>query len=265
MVAERVSWTGQCHARYRPSLSTSASVMISGSLIARRPMRVAVYISGGATLFDLIRYAADIIRGVFGVFGFNLDCDFHGSRLLASCCNRVDRRRRTTAPISATARDLFMIPNASRTTGTRCAATQITHGRYATSATTDNATALHQATIPGILFSGRRDTLFGSTRSRMVSNFTSACCTSCLARGNAQGQTHSETSSNYLCINDDLGTGGMTPTRPRGRPGSDMPGRPARQRRPDRRQGRPDARQRDQPAGSRMVLPIARRTSAPSP
>ena len=115
------------------------------SILARRPMRVGVYISGGVTLFDLIRYAADIIRGVFGVFGFNLDCDFHGSRLLASCCNRVDRRRRTTAPISATARDLFMIPNASRTTGTRCAATQITHGRYATSATTDNATALHQA------------------------------------------------------------------------------------------------------------------------
>jgi hypothetical protein len=127
-------------------------------------MRVGVYISGGITLFDVIRYAADIIRGVFGVFGFNLDCDFHGSRLLASCCNRVDRRRRTTAPISATARDLFMIPDASRTTGTRCAATQITHGRYATSATTDNATALHQATVPGIPFSGRRDTLFGSTR-----------------------------------------------------------------------------------------------------
>ncbi len=42
---------------------------------------------------------------------------------------------------------------------------------------------------------------FGSTRSRTVSNFTSACCTSRLARGNAQGQTHSETSSNYLCTN----------------------------------------------------------------
>jgi hypothetical protein len=40
---------------------------------------------------------------------------------------------------------------------------------------------------------------FGSTRSRMVSNFTSACCTSSLARGNSQGRTHSETSSNYLC------------------------------------------------------------------
>jgi hypothetical protein len=166
-------------------------------------MRVAVYISGGVTLFDLIRYAADIIRGVFVVFGFNLDCDFHGSRLLASCCNRVDRRRRrTTAPISATARDLFMIPNASRTTGTRCAATQITHGRYATSAMTDNATALHQATIPGIPFSGRRDTLFESTRSRMASHCTSACCASRLARGNAQEQTHSETSSNCLCTND---------------------------------------------------------------
>jgi hypothetical protein len=99
MVAERVSWTGQCHARYRPSLSTSASVMISGSLIARRPMRVGVYISGGVTVFDLIRYAADIIRGVFGAFGFNLDCDFHGSRLLASCCNRVDRRQRPRHPL----------------------------------------------------------------------------------------------------------------------------------------------------------------------
>jgi hypothetical protein len=43
-------------------------------------MRAGVYISGGATLFDLIRYAADIIRGVFG---FNLDCDFHSSRLLS--------------------------------------------------------------------------------------------------------------------------------------------------------------------------------------
>jgi hypothetical protein len=37
----------------------------------------------------------------------------------------------------------------------------------------------------------------------MVSNFTSACCGSRLARGNAQGQTHSETSSNYLCTNDE--------------------------------------------------------------
>jgi hypothetical protein len=35
----------------------------------------------------------------------------------------------------------------------------------------------------------------------MVSNFTSACCTSRLARDNAQGQIHSETSSNYLCTN----------------------------------------------------------------
>jgi hypothetical protein len=40
---------------------------------------------------------------------------------------------------------------------------------------------------------------FGSTRLRMVSNFTSACCTSRVARGNSQGRTHSETSSNYLC------------------------------------------------------------------
>jgi hypothetical protein len=30
---------------------------------------VGVYISGGVTLFDLIRYAADIIRGVFGALG----------------------------------------------------------------------------------------------------------------------------------------------------------------------------------------------------
>jgi hypothetical protein len=33
---------------------------------------------------------------------------------------------------------------------------------------------------------------------RVVSDFTSACCTSRLARGNAQQRTHSETSSNYL-------------------------------------------------------------------
>ena len=37
---------------------------------------------------------------------------------------------------------------------------------------------------------------------RMVSNCTSACCTSRLARGNSKGRTHSETSSNYLCTND---------------------------------------------------------------
>src|SRR5271165_7061680 len=36
----------------------------------------------------------------------------------------------------------------------------------------------------------------------MVSNFTSAYCTSRLARGNAQQQTHSDTSSNYLCTDD---------------------------------------------------------------
>ena len=36
----------------------------------------------------------------------------------------------------------------------------------------------------------------------MVSIFTSGCCTSRLARGNAQERTHSETSSNYLCAND---------------------------------------------------------------
>jgi hypothetical protein len=41
----------------------------------------------------------------------------------------------------------------------------------------------------------------------MASNFTSACCTSRLAGGNAQEQTHSETSSNYLCTNDGLETG----------------------------------------------------------
>lgn len=35
-----------------------------------------------------------------------------------------------------------------------------------------------------------------------VSNFTSGCCTFRLADGNAPGQTHSETSSNYLCTND---------------------------------------------------------------
>jgi hypothetical protein len=41
----------------------------------------------------------------------------------------------------------------------------------------------------------------------------SACCTSRLARDNASGQTHSETSSNYLCTNDGYETGGMTPNR----------------------------------------------------
>ena len=35
-----------------------------------------------------------------------------------------------------------------------------------------------------------------------MSNFTSACCTSRLARGNASGRTHREASSNYLCTND---------------------------------------------------------------
>ena len=48
----------------------------------------------------------------------------------------------------------------------------------------------------------RRLWVSGPTRSKMVSNCTSACCTSRLARGNAQQQTHSETSSNYLCTND---------------------------------------------------------------
>ena len=39
-------------------------------------------------------------------------------------------------------------------------------------------------------------TVFGSTRSRMVNNFTSACCASRLARGNSRKRTHSEASSN---------------------------------------------------------------------
>ncbi len=39
--------------------------------------------------------------------------------------------------------------------------------------------------------------------SAAVSIFTSACCASRLARGNASGRTHSETSSNYLCTNDE--------------------------------------------------------------
>ena len=34
-----------------------------------------------------------------------------------------------------------------------------------------------------------------------VGNFTSACCASRLARGNASERTHSDTSSNYLCTN----------------------------------------------------------------
>src|SRR5277367_5529370 len=46
---------------------------------------------------------------------------------------------------------------------------------------------------------------FGSTRSRMVSNCTSAWCTSRLDRRNSQGRTHSKTSSNYVCTNDGLG------------------------------------------------------------
>ena len=48
----------------------------------------------------------------------------------------------------------------------------------------------------------RKDLAEVSGRPRMVSNCTSACCTSRLARGNAQEQTHSEASSNYLCTND---------------------------------------------------------------
>ena len=40
------------------------------------------------------------------------------------------------------------------------------------------------------------------TRLSMVSNCTSAWCMSRLARGNSNGRTHSETSSNYLCTND---------------------------------------------------------------
>jgi hypothetical protein len=39
----------------------------------------------------------------------------------------------------------------------------------------------------------------------MVSNFTSACCTSRLAHGNSQGRIHSEMSSNYLCTNAESG------------------------------------------------------------
>jgi hypothetical protein len=49
----------------------------------------------------------------------------------------------------------------------------------------------------------------GYLRPMLMSNFTSACCTSRLARGNAQEQTHSQTSSNYLCTNDALETGGL--------------------------------------------------------
>ena len=55
----------------------------------------------------------------------------------------------------------------------------------------------------------------------MVSKFTSACCTSRLARGNSQGRTHSETFSNYLCTNGGLDTGAVTPSRARGRPRSE--------------------------------------------
>jgi hypothetical protein len=48
----------------------------------------------------------------------------------------------------------------------------------------------------------RRLRVSGPTRSKIVNNLTSAWCTSRLARGNSQGRTHSETSSNYLCTND---------------------------------------------------------------
>ncbi|WP_429420206.1 TetR/AcrR family transcriptional regulator [Nocardia sp. GAS34] len=51
--------------------------------------------------------------------------------------------------------------------------------------------------------------------------YQSTCCTCRSARSNAQGQTHSETSSNYLCTNDGLETGEMTPSRARGRPRSE--------------------------------------------
>src|SRR6202035_2019779 len=46
-------------------------------------------------------------------------------------------------------------------------------------------------------------------------------CTSRLARGNSQGRTDSETSSNYLCTNDGWETGAMIPSRARGRPRSE--------------------------------------------
>src|ERR1700758_96816 len=55
----------------------------------------------------------------------------------------------------------------------------------------------------------------------MVSIFTSACCTSRLDHDNATGQTHSGTSSNYLCTNDSQEAGGVTPIRARGRPRSE--------------------------------------------
>src|SRR5271166_1809372 len=78
----------------------------------------------------------------------------------------------------------------------------------------------------------RRLRVSGRRASRMVSNFTSACCTSRLARGNAQGQTHSETSSNYLCTNDKVRwstarRAGPRPARGPGRlqRGSTRPGR----------------------------------------
>jgi hypothetical protein len=38
---------------------------------------------------------------------------------------------------------------------------------------------------------------------RVVCNFTSAWCASWLADRTAKGRTHSETSSNYLCTNDE--------------------------------------------------------------
>jgi hypothetical protein len=47
-----------------------------------------------------------------------------------------------------------------------------------------------------------RQRFSGRLGSLVVSIFTSACCTSRLARGNPQRQTHSETSRNYRCTND---------------------------------------------------------------
>lgn len=59
------------------------------------------------------------------------------------------------------------------------------------------------------------------TSKRLQVMYQSACCTSRLADSNAQAQTHSETSSNYLCTNGGFQTGGMTPNRARGRPRSE--------------------------------------------
>ena len=88
-------------------------------------------------------------------------------------------------------------------------APQLSHGvGYSTRSSSTTAEFIVVLVLVVLLWSRLLEVLrhlgvSGSTRLRMVSNCTTACCTSRLAHGNAQGQTHSETSSNYLCTNDE--------------------------------------------------------------